>query len=81
METSFLGASTSEAHTDDVDPLVWNDRARRAAARAPLGEDANMCVVPPEPGPKKLLPRARSGRDPFPPAPKEAATSDGDPSG
>lgn len=27
-----------------------------------------MCVVPPEPAPKKLLPRVRSGRDPCPPA-------------
>lgn len=55
-------------HTDDADPdLRWSDRARRAAARAPFGEDANICVAPPEPAvPKKLLPRARSGRDPFP---------------
>lgn len=56
---SFFGVS-GRAHTDVVVRCWLNERAR-LAARAPLGEDANMCDAPPVPVPKKLRPRVRRG--------------------
>ena len=59
MAPSFFGVS-GRAHTDVVVRCWLNERAR-LAARAPRGEDANICAVPPVPVPKKLRPRVSNG--------------------
>ena len=56
---SFFGVS-ARAHTDVV-VRCWLKERARLAARAPRGEDANICDAPPVPVPKKLRPRVRSG--------------------
>lgn len=79
MAPSFFGVS-GLAHTDVV-VRCWLKERARLAARAPRGEDANICAVPPVPVPKKLLPRVRSGPAMpfFPEEEGEAKAEGGDP--